>query len=56
VLLAAVVALQIETPNSILFNSERNCWPYMNGAEELVPGGRDTCARLVPLGTTSTFR
>jgi len=38
-----------------VFSAERNCYPYMDGDQELRPGGRDMCTRL-SAGKRTSFR
>ena len=40
--------------NSVLFAAERNCWPYMAGKQQRIPGGKAECA-VFP-DRNSTFR
>ena len=30
----------------VLFSAEGNCWPHMAGEQELIPGGREYCAKF----------
>ena len=40
--------------NPVLFAAERNCWPYMAGKQQRIPGGKAECA-VFP-DRNSTFR